>query len=69
MFDLTPLQYEIACLLVLDMSDDQIAAALNLSPERLQEELEAIQRELHAKSRVGIVVAVLQNGIRARERG
>lgn len=68
MFELTPLQYEIASLMVLDMDDQRIAAALNLSLEQLQAEIEAIETELHAQSRIGIVVAVLQNGIRVRDR-
>lgn len=69
MFELTPLQYEIASLMVLDMEDQRIAAALNLSLEQLQREIEAIENELHAQSRIGIVVAMLQNGIRVRARG
>ena len=69
MFELTPLQYEIASLMVLDMDDQRIAAALNLSLSQLQAEIEAIENELHAQSRIGIVVAMLQNGVRVRARG
>jgi DNA-binding CsgD family transcriptional regulator len=69
MFELTPLQFEIASLMVFDMSDEQIAAALSISQERLEREIEAIEQELHARSRVGIVVAVLQNEIGMRKPG
>lgn len=69
MFELTPRQYEIASMMVFDMTDEQIAAALSISQEQLQREIEAIQQELHARSRVGIVVAVLQNEIGMRKPG
>jgi len=68
MFELTPLQFQIASMLIFDMSDEQIAAALSISQEQLQSEIEAIMQELHARSRVGIVVAMLQGEIGMRKR-
>jgi DNA-binding CsgD family transcriptional regulator len=67
-FELTPRQYEIASYMVLDMADEQIAAALALSAEELEREIQAIHGELRTKSRAGIVVALLQNTIRVRTR-
>ncbi|HLH26785.1 MAG TPA: response regulator transcription factor [Chloroflexota bacterium] len=60
---LTPRERESLQLLVLDHSNDEIAAALGLSAKTAADHLSHLIEKFHVHSRMGVVVQALQSGL------